>query len=160
MKALIIKNSNINPLISLCLNLSLYQLWLNKNKMKSGIKNISLLRKILWVDFLFGSSAGIAGIFYFEKISNILQLPSSQFFIISIITLVYAVGALVLALQSNINILLLKIQILANWFWTLVSIVLLYLHCLNASILGDFYLIAQILVVGILAYLEGKQIQK
>jgi hypothetical protein len=52
------------------------------------------------------------------------------------------------------------VLVYANWCWTIISTILLLFHIAHATILGIIFLILQIIVVGILAYLEGKQIVK
>jgi hypothetical protein len=80
--------------------------------------------------------------------------------VVSCIILIYALVVLNSVSQAIIPITLLRILIYANWIWAIISIVLLYFHFSKATTLGLLFLILQILVVGGLAYLEGKQIVK
>lgn len=128
--------------------------------MRRRIKNVVVLKRILWVDFIFGSVAGIIGLLFFNTFTRLLNIPIDHIIIISGITILYSICAFWLTQQKETSILLLRIQINANWFWTIVSFGLLVYHFHHATVLGLIYLISQILVVGGLAYLEGAQLQK
>jgi hypothetical protein len=126
--------------------------------MTYGINNKPLLIQILWIDAILGGSTAILGITLLHPLTGLLGLTRDFILSVSIITLCYAITALMLANQKNISISLLRTLIFANWFWTLVSIVLLFLHFKQAELLGKIFLILQIIAVGALAYLEGKQL--
>lgn len=128
--------------------------------MKYTIRNTATLKKILWIDFLFGSTAGVAGIVFADFFAAFLGIPDLHVVIISAVTLLYAIGALILARQEKINITLLLVQIYANGFWTIISVGLLVFHFSNATIPGLIYLVLQVIVVGALAVLEGMQLVK
>jgi hypothetical protein len=46
----------------------------------------------------------------------------------------------------------------ANWIWTVISIALLIYYMPYATIFGAIFLVLQVVVVGMLAWLEGKHI--
>lgn len=128
--------------------------------MNYSIKNHSLLRKILWADFALGASCGLAGLLLCGTLVPVLGLGYELIFWISLITLLYSLVAFRLVSVKSIHIPLLRALIAANWAWTLVSLGFIYFHFSAASLLGQIWLILQILIVGGLAYLEGKQLEK
>ncbi|KOY85707.1 hypothetical protein AD998_05665 [bacterium 336/3] len=122
------------------------------------IKNTAFLRKVLWIDFLCGSSVGVGGLIFHKELINIVGLSDILILWIAKITLLYALSAMAIALMKTLSVPLVRIQVYANWFWTLISIGLLFFHFSDAQIFGKIFLILQILVVGGLAYIEGSQI--
>lgn len=128
--------------------------------MKCSVKNILLLRKILWIDALAGGITAIMGLVFFHPLSNLLGLTTTLIVSVSMVTLLYAVVAFILVKQSFISIDLLRVLIYANWLWTFISMILFFIHFDNAKTFGAIFLILQIIVVGGLAYLEGNQLEK
>ncbi|HZG26120.1 MAG TPA: hypothetical protein VEZ17_16145 [Chitinophagaceae bacterium] len=128
--------------------------------MKYTIKDKPLLRKLLWLDAGLGGSNALLGLLFFKQLTNIMGLSVNFILVVSIITLCYAIVACVLANQRNVSVPLLRVLILANWIWTFVSLVLLFLHFSEAQPLGRAFLILQVVVVGGLAYFENKQLVK
>jgi hypothetical protein len=126
--------------------------------MKHGIKNIVILRRILWLDTFLGGVTAVLGLFLFQTFSGILGFTVPFTLSVSAITLLYALMAFILAAQRNISVRLLQVLVSANWIWAVISTVLLLVHFGNALLLGKIFLISQIVVVGGLAYLEGNQI--
>jgi len=127
--------------------------------MKYSIKNVSSLRKLLWLDTLMGGVNGILGICFFNFLAGLMGLSTVLILTVSIITLCYAVVAFVLANQAQISVTLTRILVYANWAWTFISIGLLLKHFNEAELYGKIFLVLQILVVGGLAYLEGRQLK-
>jgi hypothetical protein len=128
--------------------------------MKYSIKNNSILKQILWADTTLGATTAIIGLIFTTILSDLLGLSTSLIKTVCIITFIYAVVAFMLANQKIISIPLLRLLVYANWGWTIISTMLLVFHIAHATIFGIVFLILQIIVVGILAYLEGKQIVK
>lgn len=128
--------------------------------MKYSIKNPLFLKKILWLDALMGSMTAIIGLIFFNSLTHFWGLPKNLILIISCVTLVYAIVALILAIQKNISIPLLRLLVNANWLWTIISVILFFIHFNQAEIMGVAFLVLQVFVVGGLAYLEGNQILK
>lgn len=128
--------------------------------MKYQLKNIPFLRKVLWADFAAGSSTGVIGLGLREHLVPVLGVPYEFILWVSAISIAYCLVAVSLARMPKISIGLLQILIYANWSWTLVSIGFLYFHFMDATILGQVFLIVQLSVAGLLAYIEGKQILK
>ena len=126
--------------------------------MKYTIKDSFLLRKILWVDAVLGGATAIMGLLFFDPLISVLGLTATFILRVSVITLCYSLIACVLASQINISIPLLRTLIYANWVWTFISIGLLLMHFDKVQPLGKIFLVLQIIVVGGLAYLEGKQL--
>ena len=133
---------------------------LNCAPMKYEIIDLSRLRKILWADFALGFSSGLLGMVFTEFFSDLFGLTFEVVFYISLVTAGYAVVAFSLVISKRIPILPLRGLIYANWAWTLVSCGIIYFHFLDAVPLGQIWLLLQIIVVGGLAYLEGRQLRK
>jgi hypothetical protein len=128
--------------------------------MKYQIKNPQLLKKILWVDFSLGFVCGILGMLLSTVLHQLTDLPIPLFFWASVITLGYSFVAFPLAYVKNTPIGMLRILIYANWFWALLCAGFLAMHLKDLSILGIIYVLLQIIVIGGLAYFEGKQLEK
>ena len=116
------------------------------------------LRNILWADTTLGTFTALVGLAFAPRLSLLFGLSSSLIVAISLVTLVYGVGAFALAVQKPLSAPLVRVLVGANWSWTAVSAVLLVLHATTATVLGLAFLALQILVVGGLAYLEGRQL--
>lgn len=128
--------------------------------MKEMIQDVPFLKKILWLDTFMGSTTAIIGLALSEQLTLILGLPENLILVVAFVTLLYGIGALMLANQKNVSIPLLKLLVKANWLWTVVSLVLFLRYFSEAKILGVTFLVLQIAVVGGLAYWESKQIIK
>lgn len=126
--------------------------------MKYSIKDPRTLRIILWLDAIMGGTTSIIGLLFFTRLSPVLGLTKNLLLVVSLITFFYSAVATVLVRQKPISINLLRLLVSANWFWTVVSIALLILFHKTTRPPGLAFLVAQIIVVGGLAYLEGKQI--
>ncbi|RPD39560.1 hypothetical protein [Chitinophaga barathri] len=124
--------------------------------MKYQLRNIPLLKKLLWADFILGGGTALIGLFLYPLLTGFLGLPANVIIIISAVTLAYALLALSLALQKQPPVLPLRILMYANWAWTLVSIGLLICYFKSATPFGAAFLVLQVLVVGMLAWLEGR----
>ena len=128
--------------------------------MKNPIKDRKLLRKILWLDAVLGGGTALVGLLFRAELTTMLGLPTRFITVVSVVTLLYAVVAVRLATQKTVSVPLLRLLIGANWLWTLISLVLFFIHYSSAKPLGIIFLILQIIVVGGLAYLEGNQLVK
>lgn len=128
--------------------------------MNYQIRNIPLLKKILWADCIIGIGTAVIGLLLYAVLVDFLGLPSKHIVIISVVTLVYGLIALSLSLQNPIPVFLLRVLISANWVWAFISVGLLIFHFNNATAFGITFLILQVVVVGGLAYLEGRHIVK
>lgn len=117
------------------------------------------LNTLLWIDFLLGVTTGIAGILFFRHIGFFFRIPPRVFLIISLVTFLYALLALFLAKRNTVAIKPTKTLIVANWLWSLVSVVLTCVYFSDASVVGKLYLILQIFIVGGLAYLEDRALK-
>lgn len=124
------------------------------------IKNPPLLVRILWADFLLGASSGLIGLIFYLILAPIFGLPEKVLIWISSITLIYAFFVFRLARQTEVSIPFLRILILANLIWTMISLGIISIYFNEASQLGKLFLILQIIVVGCLAWLEGNQLEK
>jgi hypothetical protein len=124
------------------------------------IRNISLLRRVLWADSVLGGVTALAGLFWYPTLVDFLGLPPPLIVIIASVTMAYALLALRLALKSSLSILLLRLLIYANWVWTILSVVLLIFYMYEATLFGVTFLILQVVVVAILAWLEGRHVTR
>lgn len=132
----------------------------HRRKMSYSIKDMSLLRKILWLDAFSGGVTAGVGLCFFNALTDVLGLTTHFMLGVSAITLCYSVVAGILASQTTISVRLLRLLIGANWIWTIISVGLLLIHFGGAQPVGQAFLVLQILVVGALAYTEGKQLAK
>jgi hypothetical protein len=124
------------------------------------IRNIPLLRRVLWADSVLGGATALAGLFWYSTLVDFLGLPLHLIVIIASVTMAYALLALRLALKSPPSILLLRLLIYANWVWTIISVVLLIFYMYEATLFGVTFLILQVVVVAILAWLEGRHVTR
>ena len=116
------------------------------------------LRNTLWADTALGTFTALVGLVFASRLSPLFGLSSSLIVAISLVTLAYGVGASALAVQMPLSVPPVRVLVAANWLWTAVSAVLLVLHADTATVFGFAFLTLQILVVGGLAYLEGRQL--
>lgn len=126
--------------------------------MHYSIKDIATLKQLLWLDCLLGTVNGIAGLCFYNFFSQFFQVPAELMLGISVVTTLYAVFAFSLALKNKPAVNYVRWLVYANWAWVFISCILIYFHIEQANLLGKVFLVLQILVVGGLAYLEGKQI--
>lgn len=126
--------------------------------MKYQIKNIPFLKRVLWADCLLGGGTAVIGLLWYQALAIFLGLPANLIVIIAAVTMTYALLALSLAFQSAPSILLLRVLIYANWVWTIISVILLIFYFRDATIFGAAFLMLQVLVVGMLAYLEQRYV--
>jgi hypothetical protein len=126
--------------------------------MKYQIRNLTLLKKILWADSIVGGGIAVIGLILYRLLAGFLGLPANLIVLIAAVTLAYAFLALRLATQSVPSIFPLKILIYANWVWTIISGAFLIFYVNNATIFGIIFLILQVVVVALLAWLEGRHI--
>ena len=120
---------------------------------------IRTLKNILWIDFVLGFVAGIAGNLFTKFLTNLMNIPNDHIIVISSVTILYSVFAFCLAQQKTISFSLVKLLINANWFWTIISLILLTYHADDATGFGLAYLLLQVLTVAVLAFWEGVQLQ-
>jgi hypothetical protein len=118
------------------------------------------LKNLLWIDFWLGFITGTIGILFYNTLKTFLVIPVDIIIIISLVTLAYSLLALIVAQQKQGGLRLAKILIAANWLWSVVSIILLFLFFQNSSVFGKLFLVLQIIVVGGLAYFEGRAVKQ
>lgn len=127
--------------------------------MNATVRNTSTMRPILWVDALAGGSTALIGLLFYSYLTILLGLPKHLIVTIAAVTLLYALVALSLVLQRTMSVALLRLLIYANWIWTFISVGLLAEYARTATTLGTFFLVLQVVVVGGLAYAEGRQLK-
>jgi hypothetical protein len=128
--------------------------------MNNQIRNIPLLKKILWADSLLGAGTAVIGLCWYPALTGFLGLPANLIVFIAAVTLLYALLALYLVFQNPLSIRLLRILVYANWLWTIISVVLLIQYFYGTTIFGAAFLILQVVVLAMLAYLEGRHIKR
>ena len=126
--------------------------------MSYTIRHLPTLRKLLWLDTFLGGATALAGLIFSNTLIDFLGFNPAFIVAVSVITLCYALVAFYLACKRVIPISLLRILIAANWIWAFISIGLAFIHFEEATLYGKIFLILQVLVVGGLAYFEGKQL--
>jgi hypothetical protein len=119
-----------------------------------------LVKKILWADFFLGFLTGAAGLILYPILNSFLGLPAWLIIIIAAVTFSYSILAFILARQPESSQALLRVLVYANWIWTLVSVALIFFYIGSATIFGAIFLVLQVLVVGLLAWLEGRHLQR
>ncbi|MEO9964966.1 MAG: hypothetical protein ABJF11_04210 [Reichenbachiella sp.] len=128
--------------------------------MNYQIENPTLIRKLLWLDCILGALTAAIGLVFRNELVDLLGLPYLFIFWVAIINALYASVSLRLATMGQVSIPLLRSLVVANWVWMDISVVLLYFHFMDATLLGQTLLVLQIIIVGGLAYMEGYQIKK
>jgi hypothetical protein len=119
-----------------------------------------LVKQLLWADFFLGFFTGAAGLILYSMLTSFLGLPTWLIIVIAAVTFLYSILAFILARQPEPSQPLLRVLVYANCIWTLVSVVLIFLFIGGATIFGAIFLVLQVLVVGGLAWLEGRHLQR
>ncbi|MEL6671385.1 MAG: hypothetical protein AAFR61_04310 [Bacteroidota bacterium] len=118
------------------------------------------MKKLLWVDFAAGAVTSLLGIFLAGFFAPIFGIPEAVLFWMHVVTLGYALVSSTLAIPQKVNMPRLIGLIAGNWLWVPVNLVLIYFYFGEATLLGKLFLISQIVFVGGLAYIEGRQLEK
>lgn len=126
--------------------------------MRYDIRSIPVLRKTLWLDAFLGGSSAISGLCFPAFLAPVLSLQQQMILVISLITLVYAIVAASLAGRKQIPVTGVRILVYANWLWAFVSIMMFIVYAKETTLQGTLFLVGQVVVVGGLAYLEGRQV--
>ncbi len=124
------------------------------------MKNPTVMRKLLWLDFSAGSSAGLAALLFLGPLVQIFGLPDKLIIFISVVTLIYAMFSLYMATRKDLRANWLRMLVAANWLWVLISAILLLMFYQQATLLGGLFLFLQMPVVGALAYVEAAQLRR
>lgn len=126
--------------------------------MNFSIKNEPLLKRFLWLDALSGGATAITGLLYFTTLTTVLGFTAPSILTVASINLLYAILALTVALQKPTSVRLLRRLVYANWVWTAISALMIFIYFSSATNIGRSLLLIQPVFVGGLAYLETKQI--
>lgn len=126
--------------------------------MTPSLQDIPRLRKILRADAFIGGATAVAGIALYGWWARFLGLPEKLVLLIAAVTGLYAFVALSLVLMKPIRWWAVRWLVMANWIWTLVSAAMLWYYWEQATVFGKAFLVLQILVVGGLAWMEGRHI--
>lgn len=128
--------------------------------MSIALNDIPGLRKLLWADAFIGGGTGIAGLALYGWWSGFLGFPEKLVLLIAAVTGLYALMALSLAIMKPIRGRMVRWLVIANWVWTAVSVGMLGYYFGGASVFGKIFLVLQIVVVGGLAWTEGRHLDK
>src|SRR5688572_33385341 len=93
-----------------------------------------LVKQLLWADFFLGFLTGAAGLILYSILTSFLGLPTWLILGIAAVTFLYSILAFILARQPEPSQPLLRVLVYANWIWTLVSVVLIFLFIGGATI--------------------------
>lgn len=126
--------------------------------MTYSIKDIRVLKQLLWLDCILGAVNGLVGLCFYTFFSQFFQIPADLMLGVSTITFLYAIFSFSLALKKDPAVQYVRLLVYANWAWVFISCFLIYFHIEQANLLGKIFLLLQVLVVGALAYFEGKQV--
>ena len=74
-----------------------------------------VLRNILWADTALGTFTALVGLAFVPRLSPLFGLSSSLIVAISLVTLVYGVGASALAVQRPLSVPPVRVLVAANW---------------------------------------------
>lgn len=112
--------------------------------------------EILKIDFTLAFFTGLIGLVFYKYLIEPTGLSANFIVIVSLFHLLYASysGFLLIAKVNSTS--SFGLLIIANWFWMIVSLMLLFLFWKEAKLFGRVLLMAQVLVLGVLAYVEGK----
>lgn len=125
---------------------------------ESAFRDAALMRRILWSDVSASASTAILGLLFTGLFSKLFALSQTLLVIISLITFGYMLFGFSLVIRKALSLKGVRALVIANWAWAAASVVLTCLHAPGATLLGQAFLILQILVVGGFAYVEGAQI--
>ncbi len=128
--------------------------------MRTSLHDTPRLRKLLLADAFIGGGTAIAGLALYGWWSRMLGLPERLVLLIAAVTGLYALLALCLVLMKPLRWRPVRWLVVANWIWTVVSVGLLWHYGSGATFFGKVFLVLQILVVGGLAWLEGRHIRQ
>lgn len=126
--------------------------------MRYRFRSVPTLKKLLWLDTVLGGTTAVAGLLFSATLAGLLGLSTGLILLVASVTLLYAVVACMLARQQVVSVRWLRTLIVANGLWTIVSLYLLVAYYERATKLGVGFLLLQVVVVGGLAYAEGRQL--
>lgn len=130
------------------------------NVMDFSTKENPIPRKILWLDTAAGGFTGLVGIVFYDFWVTVLGLPKVLVLIISGVSLVYALGAFMLARKENLSDNQVKALVYANLLAGVVGIVLIFFYFESATVFGKIFLVLQVFAISGLAYFESKYLNK
>lgn len=117
---------------------------------------MSMWKKVLLID---GGAALIVGVLIIlinEKLTLWLALPLELLNFMAIVNLLYSIFSLTLAFFKKPSLILLKVLVAANLFWSFNCMRLALIYDESSNWLGIVYLIGEAIFVGALACLEWR----
>lgn len=113
------------------------------------------LKQLLWLDALAGATTAAIGFLAYRQLAVWFGLPPNLLLAIAVANAVYGASAFSLARQPSPDI---RPLVRANWLWAIVSLVMLASYYKAVTPLGLAFLVLQPIVVGGLAWLEGRHL--
>ncbi len=117
------------------------------------------LKQLLWLDAVAGGVTALVGLLTYRQLAVWLGLPPQLLLATALANAAYGACAGSLARQADPGHEGLRSLVRANWLWTIVSLVMLGVYRNQVTPLGLAFLVLQPLVVGGLAWLEGRHLK-
>ena len=118
------------------------------------------LKRILWIDAIAALLAGIILLVFSYRLAVLFNLPEFIVSVQGVVSLVYALYSTSLARRQNNKKRWLYLLVVANAAYALFGICLLLYFFKTASVYGILYLVAEIIFIGALAFLEWRKIKE
>jgi len=119
-----------------------------------SVANLSFLRRVLAVDAGSSVSMGVLVLAFADGLGNLLQLPAALLQESGLILVPFAAAVGFLASRAQPARWAVRIVIAANVIWAVDSTILLFTDWVQPNALGIAFVVAQAVVVGVLAELE------
>ncbi len=117
------------------------------------------LQRLLWIDGIAALTSGCIVLLFTTTLSIFFNLPYQVLQIMAFISLGYAGYSLSLAQRKVKPTSLVKLLVFANCAWAVVCLSVMLFYRSTATVYGTIYLLLEALFVGILAFLEWRQIK-
>lgn len=114
------------------------------------------IRSLLWFDCAAAGLAGVAMLALSDVLSRLFGIPRAVLVTTAVVNLAYGAFSYSLARQTAVPAQRILALVVANFAWTLVCVGLAAFFASPASWLGACYLLAEGLLVGVLAAFEAK----
>ncbi|MDZ4794744.1 MAG: hypothetical protein SGI83_10730 [Bacteroidota bacterium] len=123
------------------------------------MKKIFSLKQLLWIDGIAALLAGVIILLFSSRLSPVFNLPENLLMTQAIITLLYSSYSISMARRKSNPKQLIYILVIANFAYVLLVSCLVVYFFRTATIYGIIYLIAEVLFIGLLAFLEWRRIK-
>ena len=126
--------------------------------MSYSIKDEHFLKKIVWLDSLAGGATALICLLGYVPLTTALGVTTPFILTVATVNLLYAILAFVVAAQKPTSVGLFRVLVYANWAWTAISILMIFIYFGHGTSFGNVLLVCQPIFVGGLAYIENSQI--